>query len=147
MRLIRPIAGALACLALVAIEARAEQTPDPLRLVPEQADLVLEVHQPRRLVETGLSLDAFKAIQALPPVRDAYDSTTARRLYQLLAYFEKQFGVKWPEMLDRVGGGGMAVAVKFEKGPNSPALLVVQGKDEAMTAQFYKLALAASPRG
>jgi hypothetical protein len=141
MRLIRPIAGALACLALVAIDSRAEQTPDPLRFVPESADLVLEVHQPSRLVETGLSLDAFKALQALPPIRDAYDSTTARRLYQLLAYFEKQLGAKWPEMIDRVGGGGMAVAVKFEKGPNSPALLVVQGKDEAMTAKFYKLAV------
>jgi hypothetical protein len=141
MRLIRPFAGILACLALFTVEVRAEPTPDPLRFVPERADLVLEVRQPRLLVETGLSLDAFKALQALPPVRDAYDSTTARRLYQLLYYFEKQLGVKWPDMLDRIGGGGLALAVKIDKGPNSPALLVIQGKDEAMTAKFYKLAL------
>jgi hypothetical protein len=126
-------------LILFAAVARAESPPDPLRLVPEQADIFIEVQQPRQLVEAGTSTDLFKTLLALPPVREYYDSTSARRAYQLLAYFEKELGAKWPELLDKVAGGGIVAATKI--GDNQPALLVIQGTDADLVSKFYRTTL------
>lgn len=134
MRVMRCLTG-LACLFLFAVVARAG-APDPLRFVPKQADFFIEVKNPRRLVETGLSLDLVKALYALPPVRDAYDSTTFRRFYQLLAHFETRLGASWPELLDRLAGGGMVVSGKFGMDP-APALLVIQGTDAGAMKKFF----------
>jgi hypothetical protein len=140
MRLLRPLVGGLACLTLLGAAARAAAPPDPLRLVPEQADLFVEVKAPRRLIEAGTASELFRAAQALPPVRDFYDSTNVRRFYQLVGYFEKELGAKWPDLLDRLAGGGIAFAVKYGGEP-APVLLVVQGTDEPLMARFAKTAL------
>src|SRR5262245_50630295 len=95
MRLFRPLTGGLACLALFAAVARADAPPDPLRLVPQQADFIVEVKDPHKLYEAVTTTDLFKAAYALPPVRDYYDSTTARRFFQLVGYFEKELKAEW----------------------------------------------------
>jgi hypothetical protein len=140
MRPLRPLLGGLACLALCAAVARADAPPDPLRLVPDQSDFFVEVLHPRQLVEAGTSTDLFKTALALPPVREYYDSTSARRAFQLLAYFEKELGAKWPELLDKLAGGGIVLAGKFGDNPQ-PALLVVQGTDADLMGKFYNTAL------
>ncbi len=143
MRLFRPLAGVLACLTLLsaAHAAHAADAPtDPLRLVPAQADFFLEVKQPRRLLSGGPAADLIAAARALPPLQEAYDSTTARRLYQLLAYLEKELGAPWPELLDRLASGGAVVAGRLGQDA-APALLVVQGGDEALAKKFFALAL------
>jgi hypothetical protein len=142
MRLFRRCIGCLTCLSLMTItaSARAEVPQDPLRLVPDKADFIFKVEQPRKLAETIYGLDLFKKIQKLDAVVEAYDSTNARRFFQLVAYFEKQLGMKWPEIIDRVAGGGMAVGVKIGGDP-SPVLLVVQSKDEKALHKFVKLTL------
>src|SRR5262249_29110782 len=142
MRLFRRCLGYLTCLSLMtfAASARAEAPQDPLRLVPDKADFFFKVEQPRKLAETIYGLDLFKRLQKLDAVVEAYDSTNARRFFQLVAYFEKQLGMKWPEIIDRVAGGGMAVGVKIGGDP-SPVLLVVQSKDEKALDKFVKLAL------
>jgi hypothetical protein len=140
MCLFRPIAGGLVCLALFAVAARADAPPDPLRLVPDHADFFVEVQQPRKLVEAGTSTELFKTVLALPPVREYYDSTSARRFFQLVGYFEKQLGAKWPELLDRLAGGGIVVAGKFGDDAQ-PVLLVVQGTDEGLTGKFWTTGL------
>src|SRR5260370_42253017 len=109
MRLLGWSIGAwLAALLLAggAAPARADAPPDPRRLVPGVADLVVEVPQPRRLVEAFTTLDVLKQLRQFDQVRELVDSTTYRRFYQLVAYYEKQFGLKWPELLDRLAGGG-----------------------------------------
>jgi hypothetical protein len=140
MRPLRPLLGGLACLALFAAVARADAPPDPLRLVSDQADFFVEVKQPRQLVEAGTSTDLVKTLLALPPVREYYDSTSARRAFQLLGYFEKQLGAKWPELLDKLAGGGIVLSGKFGDDPQ-PALLVFQGTDADLMAKFYDTTL------
>src|SRR5262249_24518659 len=134
------LVGGLACLALLSAAARADAPPDPLRLVPEQADFFVQAENPRRLVEAGLSSQLFQAARALPQLRELYDSTNARRFYQLVGYFEKDLGAKWPDLLDKLAGGGIVVASKFGDNP-APALLVVQGTDPQLTSRFYQTAL------
>lgn len=129
----------LACLALLPVGSRADAPADPLRLVPEQADLFLKVEQPRQLLETFTTLDLFKQLQTLDAVKELYDSTNYRRFLQLVAHFEKQLGTQWPDALDRLAGGGV-LAVQFGPDP-APALVVIQGKDEALLKKFAPLIL------
>jgi hypothetical protein len=139
MRPLRCLALACLCLALAAA-ARADAPPDPLRLVPGEADLFLQVNDPRHLLDTVQALPMLGAWYDLQPVKEYRDSTNARLFAQLVAYFEKELGAKWPDLLDRLGGGGAVLAIKL--GPNpAPALLVVQGKDEELLHRFVHLGL------
>ena len=141
MRPFRPRRLVLACLCLVwATAARAEAPPDPLRLVPHEADFFLEVRDPRHLVDTLTALPMLGEWYDLQPVKEYRDSTNARLFAQLVAYFEKELGSKWPDLLDRLAGGGAVVAVRFGRDP-APALLVVQGKDEELLHRFVRLGL------
>jgi hypothetical protein len=119
--------------------ARAQDTPDPLRLVSNQADVVVKVEQPRKIVEGVLNLELFRQVQELEFVKEYYDSTNYRRFLQLVAYFEKQLGVKQLDLLDELTGGGVVVASKIAQ--PVPVLLVVQGKNEKTLQSFVKLAL------
>jgi hypothetical protein len=125
-------------LLFVATPLRAE-TPSPLRLIPDQADFVVQIEQPRKLVEAFTTFELVNELQKLDSVRELYDSTNYRRFFQFVAYFEKELGKPWPELLDQLGGGGIAVAGKF--GDNSPAVLVVQCKDEALLKKAFKRAV------
>jgi len=139
MRLIRHPTGWLAGLVLLVASAavHADSPALPLRLIPEQADLLVQVDHPRKLVETLTRLELVKQFQALDPVRDLYDSTNYRRFLQLVGHVEKELGLPWPELLDRLAGGGMAFASKIGPQP-APVVLVVQGKDEQLLRKFMK---------
>ena len=134
------LALALAAVLLVASTATTARAADPLDCVPNSAHVVVVADNPRKLAEVITGLDAFKQAQQLAPVRQLYDSTTARRLLQMLAFAEKELGAKWPELLDQVGGNGVALAVNFYVDP-APALLVLSGKDEKQVEKAYALAL------
>ena len=119
--------------------ARAESPRSPLRLIPEQADIVLQIHQPRRLVESITTLEAVKQAQQLEAVKELLDSTRTRRFFQFVAFFEKQLGATSNELLDRLAGGGIVVSGKI--GDKAPFLLAVQGTDEALMRKFLKTGL------
>jgi hypothetical protein len=112
---------------------------DPLRLVPGQADVVLKIEQPRQLLEAFLNLKATKQALELAPVREIYDSTTSRRLLQLLAYFEKRLGASRLDLLDRLAGRGIVLSLKVGTDP-PPILLVVQGHDPKLAREFVRAA-------
>jgi hypothetical protein len=158
MRLLRLLAVGLVGAALCAGTGRADtpaKTPvanapgspeqgvdtprSPIRLIPAQADLLIQVRSPRRLVELVRNLDILQQIQTLPFVKEQLGGTQARRARQLLAYAEKQLGGKWPKLLDGIAGGGAALGLKF--GNDAPAVLVVQGTDEKMVEKFVDLAV------
>src|SRR5262249_2700560 len=125
---------------LLATALRAETPPDPLRLIPDQADFFVKVDQPRRLLEAFTNNDLVQRLQAIDSVRQLYDSTNARRLYQLITHFEQQLGADRLELLDRLAGGGAVLGIKFGPQP-APAVFVVQSKDEQLLHRFVKLAL------
>src|SRR5882672_8338074 len=66
---------AVLILGVLATVGRADVPPDPLRLVPNEADLFLKIQRPRKLIETALNLDAFKQLRELEAVQEVYDST------------------------------------------------------------------------
>ncbi|HVK19723.1 MAG TPA: hypothetical protein VM533_22510, partial [Fimbriiglobus sp.] len=97
---------------------------------------------PRKLAEAVRDLDAYRSAQSLPAVREFLDSTTARRFFQFVSYYERELGAKWPEILDQIAGGGIALGTQVGMDP-APVLLVAQGTDEAASAEFFKLAITA----
>jgi hypothetical protein len=108
--------------------------------MPDQADLLVQIEQPRQLIEAFTTLEQIKQLQKLDAVQELYTSTNYRRFFQLVGYFEKQLGHPWPELLDRLAGGGAVLGIKFAPDP-APALLVIQSKDEELLQRFVKLGL------
>jgi len=127
-------------LTLAASSVRAE-SKDPLRFFPEHTDVVLRVEKPRALVEAVLRHDLAKEAMGLQAVRELLDNVNYRRFFQLVAHFEKELGAKWPDLIDKVAGGGVAAGLKIVPDGNAPVLLVVQGTDEQAVARFFDLAL------
>jgi Protein of unknown function (DUF3352) len=120
--------------------AHAEAPPDPLRLVPEQADLFFKVERPRQLLEAVHYAELLEQLQTLDAVREQLDSTNVRRLLQMIAHFEKQLGLERMELLDQLAGGGAVLAIKA--GPNpAPALFVFQGREDKLQRRFFDLAV------
>lgn len=113
---------------------------DPLQLIPQQADLVLQVQQPRQFLETIYGLDVVRRFQQLPPVQEALDGTGLRRLQQLLTHIEKRLGAARYDLLERLGGQGVVLAIQGNVEP-APTWLVLQGRDEALATQFFALSL------
>ena len=129
------------CLALlIPTAAQADGPKDPLRFIPAQADVVGKIENPRALLKAiekhELVQEAFK----IAGVRELYDSTNFRRLYQLIAYFEKEPGKDRYELLDALTGGGVVAAAKF--GEPAAGVFVIQAKDEQLLQQFVKHSLA-----
>jgi hypothetical protein len=139
MRLLGRVVG-VALLALAAGRAGAAEPASPLRYLPADTDVVIEAGSPKAIAESITQLDAFKKAQEIRAFKDFLDSTQYRRFYKLVAYFEKELGAKWPDVLDQLSGGGAAVGIKY--GPNpAPSLFVVIAKDEAQAKKFAALAL------
>jgi hypothetical protein len=127
-----------ACLAvLVSSSLRADDIPDPLRLVPRQADVALRI-EPRKLADAVQSVPALAQLRQFPSVRESLDSTNSRRFFKFIAYYEKELGHPWPELLDKLAGGGIVIATKFDRAANVPVLAVIQSKD----ADLLKRAVA-----
>jgi hypothetical protein len=140
MHWFRILAAGLAFVFPLASSSRAEGPPSPLHLISSETDLVFQFHQPRKAIETLLHAEVYQQVKNFPAARELLDSTRVRRFEQFRAYFEKELGAPWPELLDRLGGGGAALGVKL--GPNpAPVLLVIQGKDAKLMKRFSELGL------
>lgn len=117
--------------------ARADEPKDPLRFVPAAADVVVKLERSRALLEAVEKHEIIQEALKIAGVRDYYDSTNFRRLYQLIAHFEKELGKDRYELLDALTGGGVVFAAKIS---NPTAIMVVaQAKDEALLKKFAKM--------
>lgn len=113
------------------------QAADPLSFVPDSVQIVGKFENPRKFAEAFTQLDAAKSAQQLAPIQQVFDSTPAKRFFQMLGHIERELGAKWPEALDQIAGGGIAVGGHF--GDGKPAILVLQGKDEPHSAKAFNL--------
>jgi len=130
------------CVAIVlAGFATAADGKDPLRLLPDSTDVVLKLEKPPVLLDALLKHDLAKQAQELQIVRDFLDSADARKFFQLVAHFEKELGAPWPELIDKLAGGGIAAGLKYG-GDGAPFLLVLQGTDERIVTKFFDTGLS-----
>ena len=137
MRLL-PRLSALVAFLLIASTAFADSSEDPLRFIPDKANLIVKIEQPRKLAEAITSLDAVKQAQQLAILQPFIDSPQARRIFEFIAFYERDLGAKWPELLDKLAGGGIALGAKIQAGDENPLLLAVQGTDKALVTKFVE---------
>ena len=116
----------------------ADDDVDPLRFIPVQADIVAKVENPAEILKSGYDLKIVENFLKIKAVAEFYESTNARRANQLVQYFEKELGADRYELIDQLAGNGIVFAAKAENNP--PVVLILQGKNEAITRKFVKLA-------
>lgn len=136
------LAAPIAVLLLVVSSAfGAAPAQDPLRFIPDKTDFVVKIEHPRQLLESLNKLEVWKQAQRLDQVRQLLDSAQARRLFEFIAYYERDLGANWPELIDRIAGGGIAIGGKVVNAVDDPILGVMQGTDEAMMRKFVERAI------
>src|SRR5437660_691533 len=116
----------LALSAVAVLFLASASSADPLQFVPDSVQIVAKVDNPRKFVEAFTTLDAAKEARELAPIKAVFDSTVARRFFQMLGHLERELGAKWPELLDQVAGNGLAAGGHF--GDGKPAILAIEGK-------------------
>jgi hypothetical protein len=122
---------------LTPLAARADDSSDPLRLVPSSADLIVKVEHPRAIADLAVKLAGTPELAGFRGYRDYFESTNYRLFRQLVSHFERELGSDWPDLIDELAGGGIVLAVKFEKKAPAPTLVVVQGRDAKLMAKFF----------
>jgi hypothetical protein len=127
---------------LFATVAACAESKDPLRFFPETTDVVVKIEKPRVLVEAVLKHELAKEALELQVVRDFLDSATYRRFFQLIAHFERELGLAWPGLIDKLAGGGIALGAKFSGDDNAPVVIAIQGTDEKTVSKFFNLAVS-----
>src|SRR5262245_52834830 len=120
--------------------ARAAEPGDLLRYIPKHADAALIVDQPRRLIDVARTFPPLQQLFAFPAVREQIESTSGKQFLQLISYFEKTLGHAWPELVDKLAGGGAVLGVRFEA-DNGPSLLVLKAADEDLMRRAFQLVL------
>src|ERR1022692_694606 len=116
-----------------------EVAKNPLRFVPQQAELVVQIERPRDLFVAVEKNELFQQAQKLAGVREYYDTTNFQQLYQLIAYFEKTLGKSRDEIIDELGAGGFVLGAKLT--PPQGVVAVLQSKDEKKLRKFMEVAL------
>jgi hypothetical protein len=129
----------LCVLVLSASIGAAQESKDPLRFVPSQAEWVVKVDRPREVLDAVEKSDLFQQAQKLAGVREYYDSTNFQQLYQLIAYFEKELGKSRNEIIDDLGAGGLALGARLTEPKGG--VLILQAKDEPRLRRFMDVAL------
>jgi hypothetical protein len=112
----------------------AAEASSPLRLLPGDAQAMLHVPRPRALAENVVGHKLWARAWALEPFQEQLESTSFRRVRQVIEHFEKALGAKWPALLDDLAGHGIALAAR--QGDRQPFLVVAQGRDEKRQAAF-----------
>jgi hypothetical protein len=128
-------AAALALLGPLA--ARAAESSDPLRLVPSSADLIVKFEHPRAIADLAVKLAGKPELAGFRGYRDYFESTNYRLFRQLVSHIERELGSDWPDLIEELAGGGIVLAVKFEKKAPAPMLVVVQGRDAKLMDKFF----------
>jgi hypothetical protein len=131
MRLLLSLAVCLSAAWATGTARADDPVPDPLRVVPTEADLFIKVDHPRRLIETVLTHPTFHQARQLAQFRDFFESATVARFEKLIAYYEKDLGMPWRQIVDQAMGGGVVVAAKVLGTEDSPVLLATQSRDRA----------------
>jgi hypothetical protein len=130
----------LAAVLVAAVRTDSPGAADPLRLLPEDCLLVVKIEQPQTLIDLLLNYAKMPELQRISAFRDFIESTNFQRFQQFLAHVEKEYGHAWPALLDKLAGHGAALGlVVSKKEGEEPALvLVLQGKDSALTQKAYE---------
>jgi len=104
--------------------------PQPAReaWVPQEALLVLDVHDPKPILDLLLDPKLIEAVKASPPYQAQVAKPEFTQFTGAIAFLEARLQTKWPEGVAKLLGGGFTLAV----GPKGTTLLLVDAQDAEM---------------
>ncbi len=130
----------LAALSLVVLSvglsqaARADDAQIPVTgLVPDNAILVLQVTDPKALIERAFDEQVVSMVQSLPPYQQAMSQPETQHVLGLVRFFEGKYGLKLPALLGKSVGGG----ITFAACPDDQVLLIVESEDATMLQEVH----------
>jgi hypothetical protein len=117
--------------------ARAAETVTPTGWLPEDTLLVVEMPQPKGLLDllTGPAVRQF--VESLPDYRKAAESGQLQRFRDLVAYLETRLGTNWQDGLHKLLNGGVTLATTG----TGKALIVAEAEDTGFLDSFNDVVL------
>jgi hypothetical protein len=111
-----------------------------LSVLPPDALVVVYVEDALPALRWLLQYASRPELRLLAGVRELLDSTPVRRGQQLLAYVEKELSHPWPELVEQLTGGGVALAIDRPP-PGQPArvLLAIQARQPELATKALRL--------
>ncbi len=128
------LAVSLPCAAVRSAESQVPATA----LIPQQAVLVVQIRNPKAIVDQLFSERVKAAVKKLPFYDQALDNPGTKQAMNLVKYFQTKHDADIPAMVDALAGGGITFAV----GPTGEVLLIVDAKDKAFLDEvhdFFKM--------
>jgi hypothetical protein len=107
------------------------------RCVPADAILGLELSRPQPLLDLACSPKLIAAVTSLPAYQRAAAQPKFREMQGGIAFLEARLGVRWPEALEKLLGGGLLLTVHPQEG----VLLVIDAKDAQLLADLHQVLL------
>ncbi len=108
--------------------------------VSEDAIVVLEVSQPKALLDGILTDKLIEKVTSHPAYKEATSDPGFQQVMNLVQYFEKKFDTDWKTILGKLVGGGVTLAI----GPNETNLLIVDAEDPKMLEEIHEFILLMS---
>jgi len=115
----------------------AEPLPAREAWVPQEALLVLDVHDPKPILDLLLDPKLIEAVKASPPYRAGASSPQFAQMTNAIQFLEARLETKWPEGLVKLLGGGFTLAV----GPKGTTFLLVDAQDAEMLRELNDVIL------
>ncbi len=102
-------------------------------LVPDDAILVLRLAEPKALIERAYEPRIVAFVESLPPYKEAMAKEEVKQALSMVQFFESKHNAKLPELLGKLVGGGITLAV----GPNESNLLIVDAEDAQLLTEIH----------
>jgi hypothetical protein len=113
----------------------AEELRPARQLMPQNAVLVVELSEPKALLDLALSPQVSGAITALPPAQKAMAQQGFQQFTRLVQYLENKLSTDWRTLAGKLLGGGVTLAAL----PQKSFLAVLDTTDAAVLNEIQQV--------
>ena len=118
--------------------AAADALPSASQWIPQNAILVLEISEPKALLDSVLDPKTTKAVTSLPEYQRLASQQSFGEFMGVLGYLEAMVGSEWKTVLRKVVGGGVTLAADAQ----GTVRLIVDAEDPQMLEKLHEVLLA-----
>lgn len=120
-------------LASAVSSARAEKLPPAIDWLPEQALAVIQVEQPKVILDAALNPGLQALLEATPEYRQALAAPQFVQFRAIVTYFEAKLGTDWRAAARKLLGGKLLLAA----GPHNRVVLMLDTEDAELLGKLH----------
>jgi len=114
-----------------------QSLPPAIQWIPQDAVIVLELSEPRALLEVFTNDKATAAVTALPLYKEQASKPQFKEFLNIINFIEITLDTDWRTGLAKLTGGGITFAVC----PEDTVLLIIDAEDEHMLERLHEFFL------